>query len=124
METQEISFTEMAYTRYQRTRRGGFETLFQRGGSATLSAYCKSVHVNDEGMKTWVSASGLSVRRLKQSRRNASSPAVASEQEETLNAFMQFIPSSVPAASEPLPESASASLTGRTSLCKRVRRKG
>ncbi|MBR1509335.1 MAG: hypothetical protein IJ623_01605, partial [Bacteroidales bacterium] len=101
MGMQENSFTEMAFTRYQRTWRG-FEALFQRGGSATLSAYCKSVHVSYEGMKKWVSASGLSVRRLKQSRRDASSPAVATEQEEPLTAFMQFIPSSVPAASEPL----------------------
>lgn len=101
METQVQEFTEMAYTRYQRTWRG-FEAIFRRGGSATLSSYCESVHVNYNGMKHWVAANGLSVRRLKQSRRNASSPAVASEQEEPLTAFMQFIPSSVSAASEPL----------------------
>ena len=101
METQEITFTEMAYTRYQRTWRG-FEAVFHRGGTATLAAYCKSVHVSYEGMKKWVSASGLSVRRLKQSHRAAASPVVASEREETLDSFMQFIPASVPTASTPM----------------------
>ena len=95
-------FTEIAGTRYQRTWRG-FEAIFRRGGSATLSSYCESVHVNYNGMKHWIAANGLSVRRLKQSHRNASSSAfVASEQEDTVNAFMQFIPASIPAASEPL----------------------
>lgn len=102
METQEISFTQMAYTRYQRTWRG-FEAIFRRGGSATLSSYCESVHVNYNGMKHWIAANGLSVRHLKQCHRNASSsPFVASEQEDTVNAFMQFVPASALAASEPL----------------------
>lgn len=71
MGTQEYAFGEQAAVRYQRTWRG-FEAIFRRGGYATLSAYCKSVHVNYEGMKKWVSASGLSVRRLKhESRRSA-----------------------------------------------------
>ena len=101
METQEITFTEMAYTRYQRTWRG-FEELFQRGGSATLAAYCRSARVNYEGMKKWVSASGLSVRRLKESDGTATFPAVSSEQEEPLSAFTQFVPASVPTASAPM----------------------
>lgn len=101
METQEISFTEMAYLRYQRTWQG-FEALFHCGGAATLAAYCKSEHINYEGMKKWVSASGLSVRRLKQRYRNAPIPVASREQEDTTSAFMRFIPSSAPAASEPL----------------------
>ena len=101
METQEISFTEMAFMRYQRTWLG-FEAIINRGGSSTLSAYCKSVHVNYEGMKKWVSSSGLSVRRLKQNHRDARHPAEASEHEAPLSAFVQFTPASVPAASEPL----------------------
>jgi hypothetical protein len=68
METQETQFTEMACMRYQRTW-SGFEAMFRRGGSTTLSAYCASVHVNYNGMKHWVAASGLSVRRLKKSSR-------------------------------------------------------
>ena len=55
-----------------------------------------------EGMKKWVSSSGLSVRRLKQNHRDARHPAEASEQEAPLSAFVQFTPASVPAASEPL----------------------
>ena len=101
METQEITFTDMAYTRYQRTWRG-FEAIFRRGGTATLAAYCKSVHVSYEGMKKWVSASGLSVRRLKQDHRNAPIPVVAREQEEPVSTFMQFIPASVPTVSTPM----------------------
>ncbi len=101
METQVQEFTEMACTRYQRTWRG-FEAVFRRGGSSTLSSYCESVHVNYNGMKHWVAANGLSVRRLKKSNRNASFPAAAGGQEETPGAFMQFIPASIPAASEPL----------------------
>ena len=49
METQSLEFTEMAFMRYQRTWRG-FEAILNRGGSATLSAYCKSVHVNQPVM--------------------------------------------------------------------------
>ena len=94
-------FTEMAYTRYQRTWRG-FEAIFRCGGSATLSSYCESVHVNYNGMKHWVAANGLSVRRLKRSHRAATSPVVTSGQEDTVGAFMQFIPASVPAVSTPM----------------------
>ena len=101
METQEITFTEMAYTRYQRTWRG-FEAIFHRGGTATLSAYCRQVHVSYEGMKKWVSASGLSVRQLKQSHRKAPVRAAESEQGDTVSAFMQFIPASVPSVSTPM----------------------
>ena len=102
METQEITFTEMAYTRYQRTWLG-FEAVFRRGGSTTLSAYCKQVHVSYEGMKKWVSASGLSVRHLKQSHRKTQSQvSKGDEHEDTLDAFMQFLPSSVPAVSTPM----------------------
>ena len=101
METQEITFTEMAYTRYQRTWRG-FEAIFHRGGSTTLSAYCKQVHVSYEGMKKWVSASGLSVRHLKQSHRKTLSQVQGCEREETLNAFMQFIPTTAPTESTPM----------------------
>jgi hypothetical protein len=91
METQQNEFTELAYTRYQRTWHG-FEAIFRRGGSATLSAYCKSVHVNYEGMKKWVSASGLSVRRLKQGTRTTPHQATADETEEALDMFVQFMP--------------------------------
>lgn len=101
METQEITFTEMAYARYQRTWRG-FEAIFHRGGSTTLSAYCKQVHVSYEGMKKWVSASGLSVRRLKQSHSKAPCQVVTSEQEESLDTFMQFIPTTAPTSSIPM----------------------
>ena len=95
-------FTEKACTRYQRTWRG-YAAIFRRGGSATLSSYCESVHVNYNGMKHWIAANGLSVRHLKQSQRNASSsPFVASEQEDTMNAFMQFIPTTAPASSIPM----------------------
>ena len=92
----------MSYARYQRTWRG-FVSIINSGVSLTLSAYCKSVHVNYDGMKKWVSSSGLSVRRLKQSTRgNAPLPVVGRVQETTLSAFMQFVPSSVPSASAPL----------------------
>ena len=101
METQEITFTEMADTRYQRTWQG-FEAVFSRGGTATLAAYCKSVHVNYGGMKKWVYASGLSVRQLKQRHKRAPVQTSAVGQEETLDSFMQFIPSSVPSASSPM----------------------
>jgi hypothetical protein len=47
-----------------------------------LSAYCKSVHVNYEGMKKWVSARGLSVRRLKQDTRLTPNQAAADKSEE------------------------------------------
>jgi len=91
METQEITFTEMAYTRYQRTWRG-FEALISRGGSATLSSYCEMVHVNYNGMKHWVAANGLSVRRLKKSScsPNINSGEIASG--DTSDMFVQFIP--------------------------------
>ena len=91
METQENQFTELACMRYQRTW-SGFEALFRRGGSTTLSAYCKSVHVNYEGMKKWVSARGLSVRRLKQDTRLAPNQVAADKTEEALDMFMQFMP--------------------------------
>ena len=61
-------FTEMASKRYQRAWRG-YEATIRRGGSAKLSSYCESVHVNYEGMKHWVAARGLSVRHLR--RRNS-----------------------------------------------------
>ena len=101
METQEHEFTEMAYTRYQRAWKG-FEAIFRRGGSSTLSAYCKSVHVNYEGMKKWVCANGLSVRRLKHEVRIPHAVAeggVASE--EALDMFVQFMPPA-PAKSAPM----------------------
>lgn len=84
-------FTEMACTRYQRTWRG-FEAIFSRGGSATLSSYCESVHVNYNGMKHWVAANGLSVRRLKKSGRtpNINSGEIAAG--DTSDMFVQFIP--------------------------------
>ena len=94
METPEYEFTEMAYTRYQRTWRG-LEALFRRGGSSTLSAYCKSVHVSYDGMKKWVSARGLSVRRLKQDTRMPRTEAVASAAGEGLDMFVQFMPPSL-----------------------------
>ena len=101
METQETTFTEMAYTRYQRTWKG-FEAILHRGGTATLSAYCRQVHVSYEGMKKWVSASGLSVRGLKQSHRKASPQITGEGGEDTSDTFMQFIPASVPSASKPM----------------------
>lgn len=67
METQMNEFTEMASKRYQRAWHG-FEAIIRRDGSATLSSYCESVHVNYNGMKHWVAAHGLSVRHLR--RRN------------------------------------------------------
>lgn len=91
METQSQEFTEMAFMRYQRTWRG-FAAILNRGGSATLSAYCKSVHVNYEGMKKWVSASGLSVRRLKQGKRTAPCPPEADASVDALGMFVQFMP--------------------------------
>ncbi len=100
METQEYEFTEMAYTRYQRTWRG-FEAIFRRGGSSTLSAYCRSVHVSYEGMKKWVSASGLSVRRLKQDTRMPRAKAVEGTAVEALDMFVQFMPPT-PTTSVPL----------------------
>ena len=60
------------------------------------------MHVNYNGMNHWVAANGLSVRHLKKSNRSASFPAVASGRKEMPGAFMQFIPVSTPAASEPL----------------------
>ena len=68
METQMNEFTEMASKRYQRAWRG-YEAAIRRDGSAKLSSYCESVHVNYEGMKHWVAARGLSVRHLR--RRNS-----------------------------------------------------
>ena len=61
-------FTEMASKRYQRAWRG-YEATIRRGGSAKLSSYCESAHVNYNGMKHWVAAHGLSVRHLR--RRNS-----------------------------------------------------
>ena len=91
METQEIEFTEMACTRYQRTWRG-FEAIFHRGGSSTLSAYCKSVHVSYEGMKKWVSANGLSVRQLKRGGRMPRAQVKGSATGEAPDMFVQFMP--------------------------------
>ena len=91
METQENQFTEMACTRYQRTWRG-YEAIFSRGGSATLSSYCKSVHVNYNGMKHWVAANGLSVRRLKKSNHIPKTTAGEIASGDTLDMFVQFIP--------------------------------
>lgn len=91
METQEYEFTEMAYTRYQRTWRG-FEALFRSGGSATLSSYCESVHVNYSGMKHWVAVNGLSVRRLKNGHRIAQAQAEAGTPEDAQGMFVQFMP--------------------------------
>jgi hypothetical protein len=91
METQENQFTEMACMRYQRTW-SGFEAIFRRGGSTTLSAYCESVHVNYNGMKHWVAASGLSVRRLKKSSRMPRVQVEGSTAVEVPDMFMQFTP--------------------------------
>ena len=47
----------MSYARYQRTWRG-FVSIINSGVSLTLSAYCKSVHVNyDEHINRYISLS-------------------------------------------------------------------
>lgn len=94
METQENQFTEMACTRYQHPWRG-FEAIFRRGESATLSAYCESVHVNYNGMKHWVAANGLSVRRLKKCNRISPARVKESAFGEKPDMFVQFIPPSL-----------------------------
>ncbi len=71
--TQISEFTEQAYMRYQRTW-NGFEAIFRRGKSGTLSAYCKSEYISYEGMKKWVCAHGLSVRFLLDFRTNSAFP--------------------------------------------------
>jgi hypothetical protein len=91
METQMNEFTEMASKRYQRAWRA-YEAAIRRGGSAKLSSYCESVHVNYEGMKHWVAARGLSVRHL---RRRSSRRKIQIEKNTvggSPDMFVQFMP--------------------------------
>ena len=92
MKTQQQELSDDAFVLYQRTWQG-YEAVIRDGGTDTLSAYCKTAHVNYDRMIRWMSAKGLSVIRLKREVRKGGAGTCEVVREAMAGLFVQFTPS-------------------------------